>query len=84
MISFALSRWQLAVIFYVAFVVAILTTQPAMLFDENGAPKKWGAQISDDTSPFAVSFLFPFVGILFYYVATVIDFSVSGAGRVRA
>jgi hypothetical protein len=84
MISFILNRWQLALVFYVVFVLTILATKPAMLFEQNGAPKRWGPKITDDTSPFAIAFLFPFVGILFYYIATVLDFSVSGMNRVRA
>lgn len=79
MVSFTVSRWQMATIMYVAFVAVLLLAKPAIMFDADGRPKQWGPQMSEDTSPFAIAFVLPFMAIALYYLATMIDFW-GGAG----
>lgn len=84
MVSLTISRLQIAVAFYAVFVGLLLATRPSLLFGPDGAAKQWGPSMTETTSPFAISFLFPFAAIFFYYVATVLDFSLSAAPAARA
>lgn len=77
MVSITVSRLQIALVFYAVFIGLLLLTRPSLLFAADGAAKQWGPRISENTSPFAISFLFPFAALFFYYVATILDFSLS-------
>ena len=77
MVSLTISRLHIAIVFYAVFIGVLLATRPSLLFSADGAAKQWGASMSETTSPFAISFLFPFSAILFYYLAAVLDFSLS-------
>lgn len=74
MVSFVITRWQMAALLYIIFVGVVLLTKPAIMFDAEGEAKQWGAEMSEDTSPFAIAFVFPFMAIAIYYLATMIDF----------
>jgi len=65
-------RWLLAILLYLLIVTILLITKPAALFADNMRIKRWSAQTTWDTSIFSPQFLFPFVGILCYYIVTVL------------
>ena len=73
MVSFVVTRWQIAIVIYVVFVVTMLVFRPALMFNAEGEAKSWGPHITETTTPFAAAFVFPFVAILSYYLASLID-----------
>lgn len=73
MVSFVVTRWQIAIVIYVIFVATLLWLRPALMFDANGEAKAWGPHITETTTPFAAAFVFPFAAILCYYISTLID-----------
>jgi hypothetical protein len=77
MVSLTISRLHIALVFYAVFIGLLLATRPSLMFSADGAAKQWGPSMSETTSPFAISFLFPFSAILFYYLAAVMDFTLS-------
>jgi hypothetical protein len=72
-ISFTFKRWQFSILLYILTVFLIVTLRPALFFDAEGRAKTFGIGITENVSMFAPAFLFPFLGIFFYYVAVVIE-----------
>lgn len=76
-----MSRWLIAIAFYLAFTAVLLVWRPALMFRQDGAAKSWGAEMSENVSPFAPAFVLPFLAILSYYFAAVIQLA-SGSSTV--
>ena len=55
-----------ALVLYIIVIVALVFSQPALLFDEKGRPKQFGLGLKQGSSILAPSFLFPFIGLLIY------------------
>lgn len=73
MISLVLHRWHIALLLYIALIITIVAIKPPLMFTREGAPKKFGSQINETTSVFAPAFVFPLLGLLCYFCATVIE-----------
>jgi hypothetical protein len=73
MVSFTMTRWQIAIAFYALFAVILLVWRPALMFDAAGSPKTWGPALTEETSPFSIMIVFPILGILCFYVACLLD-----------
>lgn len=70
------SRFKVALCLYVVLVTLVFVTRPALMFDNQGRPKRWGAQISEHVSIFAPAFALPLLGLLSYYIATALELAV--------
>lgn len=63
-----LSRVFYAIMLYVLIIFALMYTKPALLFNAEGEPKKFGMTIDAETSIFAPIFLFPLIAFFCYYL----------------
>lgn len=73
MISIQIHRWHIALLLYIAFVVTIAAFKPPLMFAKDGKPKHFASTITETTSVFAPAFVFPLIGLLCYFGATVIE-----------
>ena len=73
MVSLVLHRWHIALLLYISMVVTVLAFKPPLMFTATGAPKKFGSKINETTSIFAPAFVFPFLALVCYFCASVIE-----------
>lgn len=69
------SRAAIALTLYLVFVTTVIAARPALMFDRDGRPKRWGARVSDTTSVFAPAFVFPLAALLAYVLASLLQLS---------
>jgi hypothetical protein len=64
-----MTRWYIAILFYLILVCILLALRPAMLFQPDKTYRRWGMKRSADHSLFSIAFLFPLLAVLSYYLA---------------
>jgi hypothetical protein len=77
MFTVTLHRWQIAILIYVTFVGLLVTIRPALMFDLEKNAKVWGLDMERGVSMFSPMFVFPFLALLSYYFASLIDLAYS-------
>lgn len=73
MISVTLRRWHIALFMYLVLVMVILMIRPALMFDMEKNAKSWGLDMERGVSMFSPMFIFPFLAIFCYYIASLIE-----------
>jgi hypothetical protein len=63
----------MALLLYALFVGLVFFIRPGMMFDENGRFKTWSCNTNSLCSVFAPAFVFPFLGIFAYLIASLIE-----------
>jgi hypothetical protein len=62
---------------YILVVSIIISTKPALMFQADGTPKKWGSVIDESTSVFALAFTLPLTAFICYFVAAMLEMIMS-------
>jgi hypothetical protein len=72
-IEMLLNRWQIATIFYIVFVIIIISVKPSMMFTAEGHVKSWSTYKSEESSVFSPIIVFPMMAIICYYLGIWIE-----------
>lgn len=75
MFTVTLHRWQIAIIIYAIFVVTLVSLRPALMFDLENNTKVWGLDMERGVSIFSPMFVFPFLALISYFMASLIELS---------
>jgi hypothetical protein len=73
MLSVTLRRWHIALFLYAMMVVILLSIRPALMFDLEKNAKTWGLDMERGVSIFSPMFVFPFLALVSYYLASLIE-----------
>lgn len=67
-----MTRWYIALLFYLIAVCILLALRPAMMFQPNKHYRRWSVRRSPETSVFSVAIVFPILAFLSYYLSAFI------------
>lgn len=66
-------RLWMALLIYALLVGIMFFVRPAMMFEPDGRFKSWSCNVGEACSVFAPAFVFPFLGIVAYVLASLAE-----------